>query len=245
MYIFLKATTFLLILHFSSSGFCVSLRFPANNWPSAVWLWFRQHGKHWECMKSYDVQIVLKTITALSEPCGAAQCHAAVAWLKRTSNCGHTQFWYDSREVLKVQHCLSSNAYIMKWERSDREGALSSNLQHAANSGQVSPLLFCSCCCNRGFNLSILLRFERRVMRPNKEKNGCTAKYLKRTYQNVIIKIISNYICHRAFFFLPAIPPLIETQMVVHATGRQLITILCNEANGRHCTVNSTLLHQT
>ena len=122
MYIFLKATTFLLILHFSSTGFCASLPFPANNWPSAVWLWFRQHGKHWQCMKSYDVQIVLKTITALSEPCGAAQCHAAVAWLKRPSNCGHTQCWYDSRGVLKVQHCLSSNACVIKWERSDGEG---------------------------------------------------------------------------------------------------------------------------
>lgn len=64
--------------------FCVCPPFPVNNRPLTVWLWFRQHGKHWECMKSYGVQIVLKTITALSEPCGVAQCHAIMAWLKRS-----------------------------------------------------------------------------------------------------------------------------------------------------------------
>lgn len=113
---------------------CVCAPFPANNWPLTVWLWFRQHGKHWECMKSYGVQIVLKTITALSEPCGAAQCHAIMAWLKRSLNCGHNPLRYDSSEVSKVQHCLFhsapinySNTYIMQWEWSDT-GAFSSDL---------------------------------------------------------------------------------------------------------------------
>lgn len=40
------------------------------------------------------------------------------------------------------------------------------------------------------------------------------------------------------YFFPLPILALIETQMVVQATARQLINILCNEANGRHCTMS-------
>lgn len=105
-------------------SFCATPRFSSDYRPSTVWMWFKQHGKHWERMKSYDVQIVLKSVTALSEPCAVAQCRATTAWLKRSLHCGHPRFWYDS-EVLKVQCRFSSNTYIMRTEQSDRDGTFS------------------------------------------------------------------------------------------------------------------------
>lgn len=84
--------------------------------------------KHWECMKSYGVHIVLKTITALSETCGNPLCQAKMAWLKRSLNCGHIPLWYDSSEVSKVHRRLFqsqpinySNTYCT-WSSEDERG---------------------------------------------------------------------------------------------------------------------------
>lgn len=86
----------LLFLRIPTGFFCMCLSLKRT-----IWMWFRWHGKHWERMKSYGVQIVLKTLASLSVPCGVTQCHAKMLWWKKSLNGGHDPLRYDSRRAQK------------------------------------------------------------------------------------------------------------------------------------------------